>query len=312
VIPDAARAVHAFCRDRAPVLVEDPVFRAALLAFHLRLGAGPGGGERERSLEALDALAEDAGRAWAMVAGRVRPGAAVLEAGGGGGLLHAFLLDRGVAAHALEPSRAGFAGGFEAGRALLGRLGLPASAWHPWPAEEAVRAGRTFDLVFSYNVVEHVPDPRAFLAGLAAVLAPGGEMVHHTVNYALPYEPHFRIPLVPLRPRLTERLRPSLRDDPLWRDLAFVTPGAIRRACGEAGLEVAFEPGLLAAALARLDEDPAFGRRHARVAGPWRAARALGAARVLARLPPAWATPLRFTARRAGDPRGCGGSTSGS
>ncbi|MDP3782342.1 MAG: bifunctional 2-polyprenyl-6-hydroxyphenol methylase/3-demethylubiquinol 3-O-methyltransferase UbiG [Sphingopyxis sp.] len=40
----------------------------------------------------------------------------------------------------------------------------------------------TFDLVTSMEVVEHVTDPAAFIAGLAARLAPGGLMILSTPN----------------------------------------------------------------------------------------------------------------------------------
>lgn len=42
--------------------------------------------------------------------------------------------------------------------------------------------GETFDLVTSMEVIEHVTDPAEFIAGLAAVLAPGGLMVLSTPN----------------------------------------------------------------------------------------------------------------------------------
>jgi 2-polyprenyl-6-hydroxyphenyl methylase/3-demethylubiquinone-9 3-methyltransferase len=46
---------------------------------------------------------------------------------------------------------------------------------------EAV-AGETFDLVTSLEVIEHVADPSAFVAGLAACLAPGGLLILSTPN----------------------------------------------------------------------------------------------------------------------------------
>lgn len=47
---------------------------------------------------------------------------------------------------------------------------------------EAVAKGRAFDLVTSMEVIEHVADPAAFAAGLAAGLAPGGLMILSTPN----------------------------------------------------------------------------------------------------------------------------------
>ena len=43
-------------------------------------------------------------------------------------------------------------------------------------------AGERHDLVMSMEVIEHVTDPGAFIAGLAGVLAPGGLMILSTPN----------------------------------------------------------------------------------------------------------------------------------
>jgi 2-polyprenyl-6-hydroxyphenyl methylase/3-demethylubiquinone-9 3-methyltransferase len=47
---------------------------------------------------------------------------------------------------------------------------------------ETLEAGERFDLVCSMEVVEHVSDPAAFVAGLARALAPGGLMLLSTPN----------------------------------------------------------------------------------------------------------------------------------
>lgn len=48
------------------------------------------------------------------------------------------------------------------------------------PPENAARA--QFDLVVSFHVLEHVPDPVTFLAGLQKVLSPAGELVIEVPN----------------------------------------------------------------------------------------------------------------------------------
>ena len=49
-------------------------------------------------------------------------------------------------------------------------------------AEALAEAGETFDAVLNMEVVEHVPDPLAYLAACRRVLRPGGLMVTSTLN----------------------------------------------------------------------------------------------------------------------------------
>ena len=51
--------------------------------------------------------------------------------------------------------------------------------------EELAAAGERFDLVLCLEVVEHVPDPAAFLATCGKLLAPGGLMIVSTLNRTL-------------------------------------------------------------------------------------------------------------------------------
>jgi 2-polyprenyl-6-hydroxyphenyl methylase/3-demethylubiquinone-9 3-methyltransferase len=49
-------------------------------------------------------------------------------------------------------------------------------------AEALVEAGETFDVVLNMEVVEHVPDPLAYLSACARLLKPGGLMICSTIN----------------------------------------------------------------------------------------------------------------------------------
>jgi 2-polyprenyl-6-hydroxyphenyl methylase/3-demethylubiquinone-9 3-methyltransferase len=49
-------------------------------------------------------------------------------------------------------------------------------------AEALVAAGERFDVVLNMEVVEHVPDPAAYLAACRELMRPGGMMVCSTIN----------------------------------------------------------------------------------------------------------------------------------
>lgn len=96
-----------------------------------------------------------------------------------------------------------------------------------------------FDLVVSMEVLEHVADKPAFLAALAARLAPGGLMVLSTPNRT----PQSRLLLV----GAAEALGAIPRGTHHWDD--FVTPEELRALLADAGLTmgsprgIAFSPG---------------------------------------------------------------------
>ena len=98
---------------------------------------------------------------------------------------------------------------------------------------EAV-AGETFDLVTSLEVVEHVADPRAFVAGLAAAVAPGGLLVMSTPNRTW----LSRVALV----KGAELIGQIPRGTHDWD--RFLTPDELRALVAEAGLEVSDVTGL--------------------------------------------------------------------
>jgi len=230
-------------------------------------------------------------------------GRRVLEIGAGLGLLAVWLKRQGVSIVLLEPGE----GGFDENRRLLDAL----LAWLNAADATVLSIGAEglntdahgqFDVIFSVNVLEHIPELERALTGMLRVLAPGGVMRHTCANYAVPFEPHYGIPLIPLVPRLTGALVPSLARQPLWQSFNFVSYRRIVRFCRAEGLAYRFEKGLFADAFARLDRDPAFQARHGRaVRAAGRLLRASGGLSLLARVPPRWATPMAFTCWRRRD-----------
>ena len=225
-------------------------------------------------------------------------GPRILEVGAGLGLTSAYLSSTGFEICSLEPGGLGFER-YERVNPLL-RASLGITHPHLGVAIEDVtteHAG-TFDLIFSNNVLEHVRDVETALVTLGALLRPGGVMVHNCPNYDVPYEPHFGIPLLPLRPASTARVLPrSITSTGLWQSINFVTARDVRRVAARHGATVTFERGLLADAIDRLRE-PEFVARH-RTLG--RLARVLGLLTpALRKLPPGLSTPMIVSWRSVG------------
>jgi 2-polyprenyl-6-hydroxyphenyl methylase/3-demethylubiquinone-9 3-methyltransferase len=105
--------------------------------------------------------------------------------------------------------------------------------------ELAGLAGRTFDLVTSMEVIEHVTDPAAFVAGLVAALAPGGLMILSTPNRT----PLSRLAMITVGEGLGMIPRGTHDHD------KFLTPEELTALLADAGMEVtelrglSFSPG---------------------------------------------------------------------
>jgi len=235
-----------------------------------------------------------------MLAGMDLTGKRILEVGAGIGVLSIALAHRGCQITALEPGANGFDANAQVGAAVriwLGADDLPMLDIEVGRLDRAKHG--EFDLIFSINVLEHIPDLAGAMTAMEGVLAPGGSMVHLCPNYAIPYEPHFGIPLVPLAPRLTALLFPRIARHPTWPSLNFITYSKIRRLARRSGLDTTFRPAMMYNAFARLDDDAEFRARHLGLVG--RLHRVLKRTRILGALrhvPPALATPMAFECRR--------------
>ena len=237
----------------------------------------------------------------ALVDGFLAPGRRILEVGAGIGLLAYILKRRGLDIVALEPGANGFGDSALIGAALRDFLGdhdlvvidREASGLDP-------QIDGVFDLIFSVNVLEHIPDLKENIAGMRDVLAAQGVMIHTCPNYNVPYEPHYALPLVPAFPQAVTWARPELRQDELWKSLNFITSGKVHLIARAMGLDVHFRRAVLYDTLKRIESDPVFSQRHPGLfLTIYRLLDRTGLLGLLRILPPGLATPMIFSLTRS-------------
>jgi len=108
-------------------------------------------------------------------------GLRLLDIGCGGGLLSEPMARLGFAVTGVDASERNVA----AAAAHAAEQGL-AIDYRTGAAERLLEAGEApFDVILNMEVVEHVADPRAYMASCTALLAPGGLMVVATLNRTL-------------------------------------------------------------------------------------------------------------------------------
>ncbi|MEZ5850794.1 MAG: bifunctional 2-polyprenyl-6-hydroxyphenol methylase/3-demethylubiquinol 3-O-methyltransferase UbiG [Hyphomicrobiaceae bacterium] len=104
-------------------------------------------------------------------------GLRILDIGCGGGLVCEPVSRMGASITGIDPA----AENVEAARAHASAHGL-AIDYRATTVETLVEEGASFDAVLCLEVVEHVPDPAAFLALCAKLVRPGGLLVTSTIN----------------------------------------------------------------------------------------------------------------------------------
>jgi 2-polyprenyl-6-hydroxyphenyl methylase/3-demethylubiquinone-9 3-methyltransferase len=101
----------------------------------------------------------------------------VADVGCGGGLLAEAMAERGAKVKGIDISEASVAAAQDHAK----QVGLTID-YAKGTAQDLASAGEKFDLVLSFEVVEHVRDRKAYYHALASLLKPSGLLVMATVN----------------------------------------------------------------------------------------------------------------------------------
>jgi len=125
-------------------------------------------------------------------------GKRILEIGSGYGMMVVQgRLSYGFDIQGLEPSKQGFEGRYEIAQQLLVDNNLEDSCIVCAPGEQIPFPDGSFDVVYSFQVLEHVQDPFRVLAESWRVLRPGGILYCDAPNYRTFWEGHYNIPWIP-------------------------------------------------------------------------------------------------------------------
>jgi SAM-dependent methyltransferase len=245
----------------------------------------------------LDIYLEEAQALLALVRPYLRPGVRLLEVGGGLGFFHVMARAEGIDVVSTEPAGQGFAGfrafGLACVTALTGRPErfVDAAAERlPWPEGE-------FQLVVSSNVLEHVADPEQAIREMWRVTQPGGVLLNQCPNYLVPYEPHYRVPIIPCAVGLSGRaIWRGWHNQDLWRSLNSIHALQVMRiARSLPGATLVFR-NPTAMLYERLARDARFLNRHRALA---RCISLPLVRTVLMKMPPRLLTPMVFELTKA-------------
>ncbi len=149
-------------------------------------------------------------------------GKRLLEIGCGNGLFLQHCHEAGLLASGLEVDRESY----DAAKRQYPHLDIIHYDGLNIPKED-----QSFDIVVSYQVIEHVEDIEQTLKECSRVLKPGGMMYHTMPNYQSFYEGHYQILWLPFLTKNSGRLYMKMlkKYNPFYETLNIVKPQLLKR-----------------------------------------------------------------------------------
>lgn len=159
-------------------------------------------------------------------------GKKILEVGSGYSVMltHA-RLNYGLDVYGVEPPEKDFEGRYEIAQAVLKDNGLESERVTSGVGENIPFKDGSFDVVFSFQVFEHVQDPLKVLRESWRVLKPGGILYINAPNYNTFFEGHYNVFWIPNIPKWLGRvyLRLLGRDPVYINHINFLTERSLRK-----------------------------------------------------------------------------------
>ncbi len=279
-------------------LYKNPIFKKQILDHQRFLKPDNALSEREIFDKILTQFLEEAELTLSLIKDLDLTRKAILEIGGGLGFVYGFLKKKGFNIYGIEPSDSSFNDYFNTAIQLFKIIDVDSSNFYPLLARECTRLNRQFDIIFSNNVLEHIPDLEQSLSAMKSVLRPNGLMIHNTINYFVPYEAHLNIVLVPFFPKLTEFFKPSLKKSSLWNGLNFITTNRLKKICKSNNLCIKFKKDRLQKTFFRLDNNPGFADRQRYFVSLYKILKLTRLIKIIDKIPITFTSPITFTIRK--------------
>jgi len=252
--------IKTFYEDRLDVIYSNATLVGQI--FNTPIGAKQSEKDRAAFEKTLRAYLEEAALTVSLIENEtLTQSDPLLEVGGGIGMTYIFLKHKGYNIISIEPSDSGFNDYYATGKEFCATLNTDTSNWLPLLGEETLSLGKKFKYIFSNNVLEHIPKIDSTFDALKQVMSEDGQMIHNTVNYIIPYEPHFGMVLFPFFPKLTALFKPKLKHSDMWNGLNFITTRKVRKMCRRLDMSVDFENKTMYNTFLRIKNDKEFAKR---------------------------------------------------